>query len=123
MPTPRTRTTLHWSTPPDRLLPSLIGRQPVAFAVRRAGVLGRRRPGVRVALVPVGELRDGSVLGDVANDWLVWQSVTRRGAVTRLPVDVASLCRTLGVTHRGDGALLRAALRAVFDALYEERRV
>jgi hypothetical protein len=85
--------------------------------------MGRRRAGVRVALVPLEDLRDGHVVGDVRNDWLVWQSVTGRGTVTRLPADVVPLARALRVPDRGDGALLRAALRALFDALYEERRL
>ncbi len=58
---------LSWSAPPRELLPSVIGRQPVAFAVRSGGLLGARR--------------------------------------------------------RGDGLVVRAALRELFDALYEERRL
>ena len=121
MPLPRTA--LRWTTPPDRLVPSLIGRQPVAFAVQRAGLRVRRKPGVRVALVPLEDIRDGRVLGDPLNDWLLWQSVTGSGLITRLPADAGDLARAMSVPARGDGALLRAALRAVFDALYEERRL
>ena len=38
-------------------------------------------------LVPLGELRDGRLLGSLANDWLLWQSATAVGQVTRLPTD------------------------------------
>ena len=114
---------LTWSTTPHDLLPSIIGRQPVAFSVRGRGVLRGRRPPVRVALVPLEDIRDGRVLGDAVNDWLVWQSVTATGTIARLPGDVEVLARILKVPDRGDGALLRIALRQVFDALYEERRL
>ena len=114
---------LSWSSTPHDLLPSIIGRQPVAFSVRGRGLLRSRRPAVRVALVPLEDIRDGRVLGDPVNDWLVWQSVTGSGTVTRLPGDVEVLARTLRVPDRGDGAILRSALRQVFDALYEERRL
>jgi hypothetical protein len=115
--------TLDWSASPDELLPSVIGRQPVAFAVRAGGLLRSRRRGVRVALMPLEDLRDGRVLGDTVNGWLVWQSVSCRGCVTRLPCDVDALASALHVPRRGDGIVLRAALRALFDALYEERRL
>ena len=114
---------LDWSSTPHDLLPSIIGRQPVAFAVRGRGLLRSWRPQVRVALVPLEDIRDGRLLGDAVNDWLVWQSVTGTGTITRLPGDVEVLARSLRVPDRGDGALLRAALRQVFDALYEERRL
>ena len=114
---------LTWSATPHDLLPSIIGRQPVAFAVRGRGRVHRVRRDVRVALVPLEDIRDGRLLGDAVNDWLVWQSVTGSGTVTRLPGDVEVLARTLRVPDRGDGAILRSALRQVFDALYEERRL
>ena len=114
---------LVWSAGPQELLPSVVGRQPTAFAVRSGGVLGGRRRGVRVALVPLEDLRDGKVLGDPRNGWLVWQSVSCRGVVTRLPCDVDVLAHGLRVPRRGDGLVLRAALRELFDALYDERRL
>jgi hypothetical protein len=114
---------LHWSTPPHDLLPSVIGRQPVAFSVRGRGLVSSFRRDVRVALMPLEDLRDGRVLGDPINDWLVWQSVSQRGVVTRLPGDVDTLAAQLQVPRRGDGLVLRAGLRQLFDALYEERRL
>lgn len=114
---------LTWSSTPQELLPSVIGRQPVAFAVRSGGLLSSRRRGVRVALMPLEDLRDGRVLGDTRNGWLVWQSVSCRGVVTRLPCDVEVLARGLHVPRRGDGLVLRSALRQLFDELYEERRL
>jgi len=114
---------LSWSATPHELLPSVIGRQPVAFAVRSGRVLGARRRGVRIALMPLEDLRDGHVLGDTLNGWLVWQSVSCRGVVTRLPCDVEVLAGALRVPRRGDGLVVRAALRELFDVLYEERRL
>jgi hypothetical protein len=117
------RGNLIWSATPEDLLPTIIARQPVAFAARAGGLPSLWRRDVQVVLVPLEDLRDGYVLGDVHNDWLLWQSVTGRGLVTRLPTDVDVLANTMQVPRRGDGLVFRTALRRVFDLLYDERRL
>jgi hypothetical protein len=99
---------LHWSASPADLLPSVMGRRPVAFAVHAGGALRARRRGLRVALMPLEDLRDGRVLGDTVNGWLVWQSVSCGGCVTRLPCDVDALAAALHVPRGGGGGVPRS---------------
>ena len=116
----RTPPEVRWAVSPADLVPSLVARHGFAVVVRRHRRVRQSRR-IKLLFVPLSEVREGILVGTPASDWLVWVSVTGRGAVTRLPTDPNRLADQLGLPGTGDGATVRQALRELIEEVYGER--
>ena len=115
---------IRWSTAPASIIAHVDAEQGVSFWMDQRVLLRRLR--VHFLLLPLTEVavlsEDRDPLPATPREhWLVWQSLTRTAATTRVPTDAGVLAGRLGLGRGAQGAAARAMLGELMAAIWQLR--